>query len=291
MKHCPICERSYRDEARVCAVDGETLRPSESLQDPFVGPVLQNRYRVIRKLGQGAMGAVYLAEQVSVSRRVALKVLRKEFSTDDQYVRRFRQEARLAASLNHRHVTTIFDFDQADDGSLFIAMEYLEGRVLSDVIREEGALDIGRALRLGIQIAEGLEAAHRVGIIHRDVKPQNIMVIGPDDDIKLMDFGIARLRDVEGTQLTRAGVVMGTPVYITSGNGSRTGSTGTITSEAPRQTRRGPRAASSRSSGAGPGATRRSSSERRSASSACPSRRMIGTTSSGSAARRGFRSQ
>jgi formylglycine-generating enzyme required for sulfatase activity/predicted Ser/Thr protein kinase len=162
------------------------------------------------------MGAVYLAEQVNVafSRPVVLKVLRRELSADDQFVRRFQREAMLAAKISHRHVTTILDCDQAEDGSLFIVMEHLEGKTLSEVVRQEGALDVKRALRLGTQIAEGLKAVHDAGIVHRDVKPQNIMVLGADDHVKLMDFGIARLRDQEGTQLTRTGVVMGSPAFM-----------------------------------------------------------------------------
>ena len=109
----------------------------------------------------------------------------------------------------------IHDFDQADDGSPFIVMEWLQGRVLSEVIQRQGVLGLPRAVRLATQIAEGLEAAHRAGVIHRDVKPQNIMVLAATDDIKLMDFGIARLRDASGlTQLTRTGVMLGTPAYM-----------------------------------------------------------------------------
>jgi serine/threonine-protein kinase len=129
-------------------------------------------------------------------------------------VKRFRLEARLAASLNHRNVITVYDFDQADDGSLFIAMEYLEGRTLAEVVRKDGALAVGRAVRLSLQIAQGLEAAHRAGVIHRDIKPHNIMVLGAGDEIKLMDFGIARMMDAGGAGLTRTGVVMGTPAYM-----------------------------------------------------------------------------
>jgi hypothetical protein len=107
----------------------------------------------------------------------------------------------------------VHDFDQTEDGALFIVMEWLEGRVLSEVIQRDRALDLPRAVRLATQIAEGLEAAHRANVIHRDVKPQNIMVLDAGDDIKLMDFGIARLRDA-GPSMTRAGTMMGTPDYM-----------------------------------------------------------------------------
>jgi serine/threonine protein kinase len=163
------------------------------------------------------MGTVYLADQVSIGRKVALKLLRGNYATDDEFIERFRREARLAASLNHRNIVTVYDFDQGDDESLFIAMEYLDGEKLSDIIRRDGPLDINRAVRLCLQFAEGLEAAHHAGVIHRDIKPDNIMVVGEEgvETIKLMDFGIARLRDVAATsRLTRPDVIMGTPAYM-----------------------------------------------------------------------------
>ena len=217
MKYCPVCETDYPDDVSVCPQDGATVRRPGERPDPFVGQVIKGRYRVERQLGRGGMGTVYLAEQLSVGRKVALKVLRGDFARDDGFVARFRQEARLVAGLNEKRnprVTLVHDFDQTDDGSVFIVMEWLEGRVLSAVIQREGPLPLPRAVRLATQIAEGLEAAHRADVIHRDVKPQNIMVLDPGDDIKLMDFGIARLRDSGRTSLTRAGTMMGTPDYM-----------------------------------------------------------------------------
>src|SRR5262245_28362378 len=225
MKYCPVCERKYDDEMRLCGVDGTTLR-SQSLQTPvrdqpvrdqMVGRIVKGRYQIMRRLGEGGMGTVYLAEQVSIGRKVALKLLRGTYAMDDEFIERFRREARLAASLNHRNIVTVYDFDQGDDESLFIAMEYLNGEKLSDVIRRDGPLDLNRAVRLCLQCAEGLEAAHQAGVIHRDIKPDNIMVVGEGavERTKLMDFGIARLRDVAATsRLTRPDVIMGTPAYM-----------------------------------------------------------------------------
>jgi len=187
---------------------------SEAPRDPLIGTTIRGRYRVISTVGEGGMGTVYLAEQLSIGREVALKVLRAEFARDDVFVKRFHQEARLTASLNHPCITTIFDFDQGDDGSLFLVMEYLQGRTLSEIVRRDGALDVRRALQVAIQIAEGLGAAHRAGVIHRDVKPQNVMILEPGDAVKVMDFGIARLRGSDDTQLTRLGTMMGTPNYM-----------------------------------------------------------------------------
>ena len=217
MKYCPLCDRKYEDELVECEVDGATLRLLGAKQDPYSGKLIKGRYNVISKIGEGGMGSVYLAEQVSIGRKVALKVLQGNYASDDEFIGRFRREARLAASLNHRNIVTVYDFDQGNDGSLFLAMEFLQGDKLSEVIRRDGALDIGRAVRLGLQIAEGLAAAHRAGVIHRDIKPDNVMVVGPrgTEDVKLMDFGIARMMDT-GTMgnLTRPGMIMGTPAYM-----------------------------------------------------------------------------
>jgi serine/threonine protein kinase len=216
MKYCPLCGKNYGDETEFCEVDGAILRISGK-KDPYVGNVIRGRYQVLSKLGEGGMGTVYLAEQVSVGRKVAIKFLLGNYASDDAFISRFRREARLAASLNHRNIVILYDFDQANDGTLFIVMEYLSGQKLSDVIRRDGPVEISRAARLGLQIAEGLEAAHRAGVIHRDIKPDNIMVAGADssEEIKLMDFGIARLRDPgNASQITRAGLIVGTPAYM-----------------------------------------------------------------------------
>ncbi len=217
MKYCPLCERRYEDEVGECEVDGASLRLVGVKQDPYSGKLIKGRYNVINKIGEGGMGSVYLAEQVSIGRKVALKVLQGNYASDDEFIGRFRREARLAASLNHRNIVTIYDFDQGNDGSLFIAMEYLQGEKLSDAIRRDGPLAIRRAVRLGLQIAAGLAAAHRAGVIHRDIKSDNVMVVGGRgaEEVKLMDFGIARMMDT-GTManLTRPGMIMGTPAYM-----------------------------------------------------------------------------
>jgi serine/threonine protein kinase len=189
----------------------------DTVLDTASGRIIKARYRVLNKLGEGGMGAVYLAEQLSIGRKVALKLLQGNYAKNDEFIARFRREARLAASLNHRNIVTIYDFDQDSDDTLFIAMEYVDGIKLTDVIRGDGPVDMQKAIRLGTQIAEGLHAAHQQGVIHRDIKPDNIMVVGSDDteEVKLMDFGIARLRDTGAiTHLTMSGMIMGTPTYM-----------------------------------------------------------------------------
>jgi eukaryotic-like serine/threonine-protein kinase len=213
VKQCPRCSTSYADDVSTCPLDGASLSGA-ARGDPFVGRTIKGRYRIVSRLGDGGMGTVYRAEQLSLGRTVALKLLHREFARDAEFVERFQQEARLAAGLNHPRLTTVYEFDQSEDGSLFIVMEYLEGMPLSDLIRQSGPLAIARAVGLGIQIAEGIEAAHAAGVIHRDVKPQNVMVLSGGTDAKLMDFGIARLNDGRDGHLTRAGTMMGTPLYM-----------------------------------------------------------------------------
>jgi len=214
MQYCPLCDASYADDVSACPLDGARLSAAPA-GDTLLGQVIKGRYRVLRKLGEGAMGAVYLAEQLSISRKVALKVLHQQFARDREFVQRFHQEAKLAASLSDPRITTVFDFDRADDGSLFIVMEYLEGTLLSEVIDGERPMPVRRAVRLGLQIADGLGAAHTAGVVHRDIKPQNIMVLSPGDSVKLMDFGIARLgHGQDAAHLTRAGMLIGTPNYM-----------------------------------------------------------------------------
>ena len=214
MKYCPVCERKYPEDVSACEHDGATLKTTAVAEDPLLGKTIRGKYRVLKKLGAGGMGAVYLAEQLSIGRKVALKVLQREFAMNDEFIKRFHQEARLAASLNHRHVITIYDFDQTDEGSLFIAMEYVQGHNLKSIIHE-GPLKLPRALRFAAQIAEGLSAAHRAGVIHRDIKPENIMILQRLEEVRLMDFGISRLRDTETlARLTRPGMIMGTPAYM-----------------------------------------------------------------------------
>lgn len=180
--------------------------------DPLIGQVIQDRYRVLRTVGKGDMGTVYLAEQLDSGRRVVLKILHGQYTRDEEFLRRFRSEAQQAASLSHPRVVTIHEFGQFEDGKLFIATEYAAGKTLRELL-QEGLLPVGQAVALGIQIAEALQAAHKAGIIHRAVKPENIMV-REWDDIKLMDLGIARPRDTEmRTRTTRTGMFVGTPEY------------------------------------------------------------------------------
>lgn len=186
----------------------------------LIGREIAGRYRVLALLGEGGMGAVYRGEQISLKRTIAIKVLRPELSRDPALVRRFNTEAELVAKLSHPHTVNIYDFGQDADGSLFIAMEYLEGRSLREAMTKEGPLPPWRALAIAQQIAASLSDAHSRGIVHRDLKPDNVMLTerGKDKDVvRVLDFGIAKLRDDDRqtvNAMTRAGDLIGTPQYM-----------------------------------------------------------------------------
>ena len=187
--------------------------------DPLIAQLVADRYRVIRKLGEGGMGSVYLAEHVVIEKKLVLKVLSPELSGRQDLVARFLQEARSASRIGHENVIDISDFGQSAEGLVYIAMEYLEGKDLGQVVRAEGALSWPRVREIVMQICRALRAAHDKGIVHRDMKPENIFLIhreGRPEFVKILDFGIAKLMglDPNGPRLTRTGMIFGTPEYM-----------------------------------------------------------------------------
>jgi len=181
-----------------------------------VGEVLDGRYRILKKLGEGGMGEVYAAEHIHIEKKFAIKLLRPEILGNPEAVTRFRQEARSSSSIGHRNIIAVEDFGSLSDGRIYMCMELLNGAALNDLITTPQPVD--RLLNILIQTGHGLAAAHAKGIVHRDMKPENIFVtVGPnnEDVPKLLDFGIAKVAGNEGqNNLTRTGTIFGTPFYM-----------------------------------------------------------------------------
>ncbi len=187
--------------------------------DPMIGRVIADRYRILSKLGEGGMGAVYKAEQTKMSRLCAIKILSASFASDRDALARFNREAQMSSKFDHPHAVTIYDFGEAEGGLHYLAMEFVEGEMLSTILRREGALPVERVLHLARQAGAALESAHRTSIVHRDLKPDNIMVTRKDgiEWVKVLDFGIAKVAGENpqaGQDLTQAGMVIGTPLYM-----------------------------------------------------------------------------
>ena len=174
------------------------------------GSVLADRYEILKLLGQGGMGAVYKARDRELDRLVALKVIRPEFAGHASILQRFKQELLLARKITHRNIIRIYDLGVAD-GLRFITMEFVEGQDLSSLLEERHKFTPDETVTILRQVCAALEAAHAEGVVHRDLKPQNIM-IGEGGRVCVMDFGLAR--SMEATGLTQAGAVMGTPAYM-----------------------------------------------------------------------------
>lgn len=240
---CPACECFLNKEAMFCAVCGLPLslpgsahpyyenRYQASLPtvrlfdvDPLIGHVIDGKYELAAKLGQGGMSVVYRARRVHIGDDVAVKILLGKFVKDDAALARFRREARAAAMLRHPNVITIHDFGETDDeqAPAYIVMEFVRGTPLRDLLKSENRFPVERALRLMRGICAGVSAAHRQGVVHRDLKPENILVVAPDDDfefesVRVVDFGLAKL--LADAETGPAGTVVGTPYYMSPEQG------------------------------------------------------------------------
>jgi eukaryotic-like serine/threonine-protein kinase len=215
---CPECEINTT-ESTCPQCGGRTFRrPDAAKADPYLGVELDGRYRLDARLGAGGMGAVYRATQLAVNRTVAIKLILPQYAADTVAIKRFHREALATSQLTHPHTIQVFDYGQADDGAFYLVMEYLRGLPLSAVIQQQAPLPEARALLIIRQILQSLSEAHMAGIIHRDVKPQNVMLIdvaGHSVYVKVLDFGITKLASSESTteNLTAGGVV-GSPQYM-----------------------------------------------------------------------------
>lgn len=235
MKKCPRCGEQYESATRFCTRDGQnlldvieqtpapisetTVKRKSSEEDPMIGRVIAGRYRLIEKLGQGGMGAVYKGQHVKINRLTAIKVLTSELVSNQEFIARFQREAEMASQIDHPNAVAIYDFGEAEDGLIYIAMEFVNGKPLSAILKKDGTLALDRVVRIAKQAAEALSAAHGLGIIHRDFKPDNIMICdkpGRPDWVEVVDFGIAKraVADTQQAGLTQAGFVLGTPLYM-----------------------------------------------------------------------------
>jgi serine/threonine-protein kinase len=208
--------------AAIVAQPQEQPQQQEQQFDSLIGIVLAGRYEVVRRIGEGRMGAVYEAKHALIGKRVAVKVLLEKFHAKSDFVARLLQEARLASSIGHQNIVDVTDFGTTDDGRSFVVMEFLDGESLADLERREAPLPIERSLRIARQAASALGAAHAKGIFHRDVKPENLYLVrrGDADFVKVVDFGISKAVKPGGDdgadayRLTHTGLLLGTPLYM-----------------------------------------------------------------------------
>ena len=225
MKVCPVCGREYSDTSSLCTLDAEVL---QNVDDPLLGQTLAEKYLIEQLIKRGGMGSIYRGKHVMMEKTVAVKVLRPSLAGDDVVVARFSREAKAASRISHPHAVSVTDFGEAENGVVFLVMEYLEGRTLKDLIRSEGAMTLDRAVEIVRQVSGALDAAHQQGVIHRDLKSENIMLTQTNggDWAKVLDFGIAKIQQPEGVRdndITAANLVIGTPQYMSPEQCSQAG--------------------------------------------------------------------
>jgi serine/threonine protein kinase len=211
-----------------CPVDGVRLvnpvnksTSDRRSDDSLIGLVLNDRYKIIRRIGEGGMGIIYEAEHLMIEKRVALKALREDISSRQGVLERFRIEARSASKIGHPHIVDISDFGETPSGAAYYVMEMLDGEDLADILFRDNKLKPSRATKIVYQCCQALGAAHSKGIIHRDIKPENIFITQRDrgDFVKIVDFGVAKMNDIEiigrpQRKLTKTGLIFGTPEYM-----------------------------------------------------------------------------
>ncbi|HEY7545568.1 MAG TPA: TonB family protein, partial [Blastocatellia bacterium] len=241
VKLCPQCGSEFPPKARFCYRDGsrlqevpitadgdeetqpeekvEKVEQKETNQDKLIGRTIGGHYKLVKKIGQGGMAVVYKAEHVRISRPSAIKILNPDLTGTPELIERFEREAEMASRINHPNAAGIYDVGEEEDGLVYITMEFVDGDPLSKIIKREGPLPLDRVVNIIRQVADALDAAHQLHIVHRDMKPDNIMVCrreGKPDWVKVVDFGIAKQarHGIGYKALTQRGVILGTPEYM-----------------------------------------------------------------------------
>ncbi len=213
---CPDCHNTYDDDVLHCPEDGVSL--TDGVADDLIGHIVGS-YRVVKLLGKGGMGSVYMAEHPAIGSKVAIKFLHPQYSHDEKIVDRFFNEARAVNVIGHDNILKILDLDVTDDNRHYFVMEFLHGRPLQSLLKGGGPVPLQVSGPIVLQVCDALGAAHEAGIVHRDLKPDNVYLIalkGKKNFVKVVDFGIAKLTNSEGvsTGKTQTGMVMGTPAYM-----------------------------------------------------------------------------
>jgi serine/threonine-protein kinase len=220
MKFCPTCNTKFEESLSYCPRDGEVLQESP---ENLVGQSLDGKYEIESFIAQGGMGAVYRARHILLGDRVVIKILRSEMRQNTEWLRRFQREGRAARSFRHPNAVTVYDMSAGGDGLIYMVMEYVEGRTLDSELKHRKRLTPLEALEVLEPVADALDAAHARGVVHRDMKPENVMLgVGDHGEkvVKLLDLGIAKLVGVadsvggDATSLTVAGQILGTPFYM-----------------------------------------------------------------------------
>lgn len=224
MKVCQTCSRRYPDNAIRCPEDGQPLvdlgTASLPREDSLVGRRMFGDYVIEKKLGEGGMGSVYLAKHTSIDQAIAIKVLHGKAAQQSELIQRFNREARVIAKLTHPNIIRVFIFGRTPEGLIYLAMEYVDGKSLRQLLESSGRLSEPHAIYIVKQVLGAVAEAHDLGVVHRDLKPENILLTsyrGNDEFVKVVDFGIAKVKEPDGAQqqqLTQAGVVYGTPDYL-----------------------------------------------------------------------------
>jgi eukaryotic-like serine/threonine-protein kinase len=220
MKKCSACGREFQDQTTFCPFDGKKLEsPPDGDADRFIGTVLDGKYYIESRIGQGGMGNVYKAKHVHMETAVAVKILHPHLVSDQTTVERFRREARAAVAVNHPNAIHVMDFGVSSDKTVYLVMELLEGLSLRKILETDRPMSPERTVELMKQVCAAVDAAHSKNIIHRDLKPDNVVISGyntPNEQVKVLDFSIAKLRaSTDGpVNLTQQGMVVGTPQYM-----------------------------------------------------------------------------